>query len=105
MDTYKVIVIKQYFYIAAIGLLRLHNALSRQHAATKAATLSISFAIVGFILLSLSTNLDSGWVIRLLLLQMTLLITLPLASHALGRSAVIESESDKKHYLEDVVDR
>ena len=76
--------------IAAVGIIRLPNALARQHAATKAATLSVSlFALA---LVSQVINYDWGWewLVRLGALLVVLLITLPLAAHALGRSGIIE---------------
>lgn len=69
--------------IAGIGLVRLPDALARQHAATKAATLGLGLLILG-------TGLAAGrwdWTPRLLLLLVLLLVTLPLASHALARAA------------------
>ena len=69
--------------IAGIGVLRLPDALARQHAATKAATLGLGLLILG-------AGLAAGrwdWALRLILLLALLLVTLPLASHALGRAA------------------
>ena len=69
--------------IAALGLLRLPDALARQHAATKAGTLGLGLLILG-------AGLASGrwdWAPRLLLLLVLLMVTLPLASHALARAA------------------
>jgi multicomponent Na+:H+ antiporter subunit G len=73
--------------VAALGLLRLPDALSRQHAATKAGTLGLGLLILG-------VGLASGqwtWVPRLLLLLALLMLTLPLASHALARAAAREA--------------
>jgi multicomponent Na+:H+ antiporter subunit G len=69
--------------IAALGVYRLPDALSRQHAATKAATLSLTLFALGTGLLSW----DWDWTWRLLLLLAILFAALPLASHALGRAA------------------
>ena len=73
--------------IAAMGLIRLPDALSRQHAATKASTLAISFWIFGLLLYVIHSDLHWGWILKLLILQLTLLLTMPLASHALARAA------------------
>ena len=76
--------------ISAVGVLRLPGALSRQHAATKAATLSVClfiFGQTGFVIVS---EWGWEWLARLLLLLLVLLVTLPLASHALARSALCE---------------
>lgn len=72
--------------IAALGVWRLPDALSRQHAATKATTLSLGLIALGAALLSQ----DGGWSFRLLLLCLALFLALPLASHALARAAVAE---------------
>ena len=76
--------------ISAVGVLRLPGALSRQHAATKAATLSVClfiFGLTGFVIVS---GWGWEWAARLLLLLLVLLVTFPLASHALARSALCE---------------
>jgi len=57
--------------------------LSRQHAATKAATLSLTLFALGTGLLAW----DWAWTWRLILLVAILFAALPLASHALGRAA------------------
>ena len=79
--------------IAALGVLRLPDALSRQHAATKAATIAVTFMILGLMLFSVGSGMDSGWIFRLGVLILALYASLPLASHALARSASIEANS------------
>jgi multicomponent Na+:H+ antiporter subunit G len=69
--------------IASLGVYRLPDALARQHAATKAATLSLSLFAMGTGLVAW----DAAWTGRLLLLMTILFVALPLASHALGRAA------------------
>jgi multicomponent Na+:H+ antiporter subunit G len=69
--------------VAALGVMRFPDALTRQHAATKAGTLGLGVMIIGLALLQPSV----GWWVRLALLGVLLLITLPVASHALGRAA------------------
>ena len=76
--------------IAAVGIIRLPNALARQHAATKAATLSVSLFALGLMLHVISYDWGWEWLVRLGALLVVLLITLPLAAHALGRSGIIE---------------
>jgi len=85
--------------IASTGILRLPNALARQHAATKAATLSVSLFILGLLIQVLNAGWGSEWLLRLGALLLILLITLPLAAHALGRSAVIEKTTKKEKSL------
>ena len=75
--------------IAAWGVVRLPDALSRQHAATKAGTLALAvFALGAGVLMP-----DPAWIGRLVLLVLLLLLTLPLASHALVRAAVREVQA------------
>jgi len=73
--------------IAAWGVLVLPDALSRQHAATKAGTLALSLICLGAALFAM----DSAWAWRLGLILAFLLATLPVASHLLGRAAVREA--------------
>ena len=76
--------------VAAWGVHALPDALSRQHAATKAATLAISTACVGVFLL----HTDWSWSLRLGLVLVYLMLSLPLAAHMLARAAVTETETD-----------
>lgn len=77
--------------LAAIGLLRLPGALARQHAATKAATLAISLLLGALTVQVISADWGSGWLLRIGLLLLILLVTLPLAAHALGQSGAAET--------------
>ena len=77
--------------IAALGVLRLPDALARQHAATKAATLSVSLFVMALLFYVLASGFDWGWILRLVMLLMILFFTLPLAAHALIRSALSET--------------
>jgi len=70
--------------IAMIGVLRLPDTLSRQHAGTKAATLALGVMAAGLAFVVPSTG---AWV-RICLLVIALWVTLPAASHALARAAV-----------------
>lgn len=67
--------------VAAFGVLRLPGALTRQHAATKASTLALSLMIAGVAVL------HPGWWLRLAILAIALMLTVPIASHALARAA------------------
>lgn len=79
--------------VAAWGVIRLPDALSRQHAATKAGTLALACVCLGAMLMAQ----DGGWTLRLLVILAFLLVTLPVASHLLARAAVRES-----HALDDL---
>lgn len=72
--------------VAALGLLRLPDALTRQHAATKAATIAVILFVTGTILIVR----DNDWTWRLLIILLFLFFTLPLASHMLSRVAYRE---------------
>ena len=69
--------------VAALGLLRLPDALSRQHAATKAATLALGVMLAGLALLQPAP----AWWIRIGALVAVLAATVPIASHALAGAA------------------
>lgn len=73
--------------VAAWGVVCLPDALSRQHAATKAGTLALALLGLGAGLWHPSVD----WAWRLLLIVGFLLATLPVASHLLARAAVRES--------------
>ena len=75
--------------VAAVGLFTLPDALSRQHAATKAGTIAI-----GFILLAAGLwkpQIDWWW--RILAIMVLLMTTLPVASHLLARAAIANDPS------------
>lgn len=76
--------------VAALGLIRLPDALSRQHAATKAGTVAVILFATGVALVVQ----DAAWTWRLLVIVVLLLLTLPLASHALSRAAAREMSSN-----------
>lgn len=77
--------------IAAWGVITLPDALSRQHAATKAGTLALALVLLGAWLL-----MPNGeWAWRLVLILGFLIATMPVASHLLARAAVIEAGLEK----------
>lgn len=78
--------------VAAWGLMALPDALARQHAATKAGTLSLLLVCMGAGI----ALWDSGWTWRLLLVMVFLLLTLPVASNLLARAAVRESDEHQR---------
>lgn len=75
--------------VAALGLLRLPDALSRQHAATKAATLALGVMLAGLAVLQPSL----AWWIRIGALVALLVVTVPVASHALARAAAARPDA------------
>lgn len=79
--------------LAAFGVLKLPDALTRQHAATKAATLALGVMIAGLAMLEAS----AAWWTRLALLLVVLMLTVPLTSHALGRAAARADTLRSRH--------
>ena len=71
-------------------MLRLPDALSRQHAATKAATLAVTMFACALIVAASVSDWGWGWTLRLLVMVVILLCALPLAPHALGRAGMAE---------------
>ncbi len=78
--------------VAALGVLRLPDALARQHAATKAVTLAVILFACGLMLVATGSGWGGGWVLRLVAIVLILLVTLPLAAHALAASGLAEQE-------------
>lgn len=74
-----------FLLVAAIGVLRLPDAFTRMHAATKAGTLGAGLVVLGAAL-PLASASAVGTALATLFI---LLLTVPLASHALGRAAYI----------------
>lgn len=70
--------------VAAIGLVRLPDALQRMHSATKAGTLGTALVILGAMLLGEVARPSTG-----LLTILFLLVTLPFGAQLLGRAAYL----------------
>ena len=69
--------------VAAVGLVRLPDVLSRMHAATKPATLGLLLITVGAAL----RMQDAGDAVKLLLVAAFQFLTAPVAAHMIGRAA------------------
>ena len=69
--------------VAAVGLVRLPDVLSRMHAATKPATLGLLLVCVGAAL----RMPDGGDAVKLLLVAAFQFLTAPVAAHMIGRAA------------------
>jgi multicomponent Na+:H+ antiporter subunit G len=70
--------------LAAAGLFVLRDALSRQHAATKAGSLGV----VGIVLGAALIGGDWTWFWRALVIVAIVWVTMPVASHVLARAAL-----------------
>ncbi|MET0271326.1 MAG: monovalent cation/H(+) antiporter subunit G [Sphingomonas sp.] len=73
-----------FLVVAAIGLVRLPDALQRMHSATKAGTLGTALVILGAMLLGEVARPSTG-----LLTILFLLVTLPFGAQLLGRAAYL----------------
>ena len=74
-----------FLLVAAVGVMRLPDAFTRMHAATKAGTLGAGMVVLGSAL-----SVTGGETIALALLTVVILLaTVPLASHLLGRAAYV----------------
>ncbi len=78
--------------VAALGVVRLPDALSRQHAATKAGTLAVTLFACALVVTASVSGWGWSWTVRLLVMVTILLCVLPLASHALGRAGLAEND-------------
>ena len=83
--------------IAAFGLLRLPDALGRMHTASKPQTLGIALIAVG-LAFELRDPLASGMLLLVALLQ---LLTAPVASQMMSRSAYIARQYRRDLLVED----
>lgn len=70
--------------LASAGLFVLPDALSRQHAATKAGSLGVAAVVLGAAL----TQGDWEWAWRAAAIVLILWATMPVASHVLARAAL-----------------
>ncbi|TVS04099.1 MAG: monovalent cation/H(+) antiporter subunit G [Rhodobacteraceae bacterium] len=80
--------------IAAIGIVRLPDLLTRMHASTKAGTLGALLVLVG-----LGLHEGSGEVVsKVVATILFLLLTAPIAAHMIGRAhaRLIQSKKDQK---------
>lgn len=73
-----------FLLVAAIGLVRLPDALQRMHSATKAGTLGTALIILGAMLLGEVARPQTG-----LLTILFLLVTLPFGAQLLGRATYV----------------
>lgn len=77
--------------IAAIGVLRLPDVLTRMHASTKAGVLGSSLIIIGAAIYLQSTEITARVVATILFLM----LTSPIGAHMIGRASVRENGKDK----------
>lgn len=78
--------------VAAAGLFRLPDALSRQHAATKSVTLALGLILLGIAILAK----DFRFWPRVGAIVTFLLVTVPSASHMLARAAARQRYTEQE---------
>lgn len=76
--------------IAAIGILRLPDVLTRMHASTKAGTLGSSLILIGGAIFYGETEVT----VRVLAIILFLMLTAPIGAHMLGRAAARDDKTD-----------
>lgn len=74
-----------FMLVAAVGLIRLPDLLLRMHAATKAGTLGAGLLLAAIALI----HGDAGLTTRAIAAILFLMLTAPIAAHAIGRAAYI----------------
>lgn len=77
--------------LASLGLFVLGDALSRQHAATKAGSLGVVFVVAG----TAFAGGDWSWAWRAVLIASLVWVTMPVASHVLARAALRETPTSE----------
>lgn len=80
--------------IAAIGILRLPDVLTRMHASTKAGTLGSTLVLVAAMLIFMEGIVTTKGIAAVLFL----LLTAPIAAHMIGRAHVRQSTPHKMRY-------
>lgn len=84
-----------FLLVAGLGLFVLPDALARQHAATKAATVALGAILLGVAILGGTF----AWAWRAAAIAGVLFATLPISSHMLARAAARELMSDEELLL------
>ncbi|MEL6838267.1 MAG: monovalent cation/H(+) antiporter subunit G [Pseudomonadota bacterium] len=77
--------------IAAIGVLRLPDVLTRMHASTKAGTLGSSLILIGGAIFYGETEVT----VRVVAIILFLMLTAPIGAHMLGRAAARDDKTKK----------
>jgi len=84
--------------IAAIGVLRLPDVLTRMHASTKAGVLGSSLILIGVALYLQQTEIS----VRVIAIILFLMLTSPIGAHMIGRASVRDPKT--KGSIDDLAD-
>ncbi|MEL7215310.1 MAG: monovalent cation/H(+) antiporter subunit G [Pseudomonadota bacterium] len=76
--------------IAAVGVVKLPDVLTRMHASTKAGTLAGTLMLIAAAVVFQETSVT----VRVIIAILFLFITAPIAAHMIGRAAVKDAEDD-----------
>lgn len=78
--------------IAAIGVLRLPDVLTRMHASTKAGVLGSSLILIGGAFYLQQTDIT----VRVIAIILFLMLTAPIGAHMIGRASVRDLKTKKR---------
>ena len=83
------------FFLSSLGIIRMPDVYNRIQTGTKATTLGTIFVLVGIALLS------PGWIPKLVILLVFILLTNPVSSHVVARAAHFNKEPMSPLTIED----
>jgi len=86
-----------FMLLAGLGALRMPDLLMRMHATTKAGTLGIGLIMIGVAI----HFLDSGVTTRVMAIVLFIILTAPVAAHAIGRAGYFVGVPLWEHMLKD----
>jgi len=87
------------FFLSSLGVIRMPDVYNRIQTGTKATTLGTIFVLVGLGLLS------PGWVPKLVLLLLFIILTNPVSSHVTARAAHFNKEPMSPLTIEDRMEK
>ncbi|GAB6102142.1 monovalent cation/H(+) antiporter subunit G [Thermococcus atlanticus] len=76
-----------FYFLSALGLIRMPDVYNRMQTATKSATLGSLGVIIGTGVWAVGEGLHWGWITKTLVIAVFLLLTNPISAHALIRGA------------------
>ncbi len=76
-----------FYFLSALGLIRMPDVYNRMQTATKSATLGSLGVIIGTGIWAVGEGLHWGWITKTLVIAVFLLLTNPISAHALIRGA------------------
>ena len=86
------------FFLSSLGVIRMPDVYNRIQTGTKATTLGTIFVLIGTALLS------PGWIPKLVILLLFIILTNPVSSHVVARAAHFNKEPMSPLTIEDRLD-